>query len=102
MVSLPDRPTKPEQRMSTLPRRSFLAGALASGAGLLATSRRLAGADPAPVHAEVERRHEEATARLQEWIRQPSIAAEGRGIAEGCDLQMRLLREAGFDKVERV
>src|SRR6266540_1664386 len=88
--------------MATLPRRTFLAGALASGAGLLVPPPRLAGADLQPVHAEVERRHGEAVTRLQEWIRQPTIAAEGRGIAEGCDLQMRLLREAGFGKVERV
>jgi hypothetical protein len=30
-------------------------------------------------------------------IRQPSIAAENRGMSEGCDMMMRLLRDAGFD-----
>jgi hypothetical protein len=39
---------------------------------------------------------------LQDWIRQPSIAAENRGMTEGCDLMMRLLRDAGFDKVTKV
>src|SRR5687767_6830891 len=76
--------------MSTIHRRTFLAGALASGAGLVVPPRAAAGVDLQPVHAEVERRHGEAVARLQEWIRQPSIAAEGRGMAEGCDLQMQL------------
>ena len=33
-----------------------------------------------PVLAQVEKRHDEAVKRLQEWIRQPSIAAENRGM----------------------
>ena len=40
--------------------------------------------------------------RLQEWIRQPSIAAENRGMDEGCDLMMRMLRDAGFDEVTKI
>src|SRR5207247_7367387 len=47
-------------------------------------------------------RHDESVRRLQHWIRQPSIAAENRGVSEGCDLTMRLLREAGFDHATRV
>src|SRR5438046_3133146 len=46
--------------------------------------------------------NDEAVRRLQEWIRQPSIAAENRGVSEGCDLTIRLLREAGFDRATRV
>ncbi|PYT26612.1 MAG: hypothetical protein DMG57_20985 [Acidobacteria bacterium] len=30
------------------------------------------------------------------------IAAENRGMTEGCDLTMRLLRDAGFDQVTKV
>src|SRR5207247_2309782 len=62
-------------------------------------------ADPAdiqPVKSEIERHHDEALHRLQESIRQPSIAAENRGMTEGCDLTMRLLRDAGFDQVTKV
>src|SRR5213079_2201962 len=40
--------------------------------------------------------------RLQEWVRQPSIAAEHRGMDEGCELTMRLLRDAGFGQVTKV
>ncbi|TMQ08076.1 MAG: M20/M25/M40 family metallo-hydrolase, partial [Deltaproteobacteria bacterium] len=36
------------------------------------------------------------------WIRQPTIAAESRGITEGRDLTMRMLRDAGFGKVESI
>jgi acetylornithine deacetylase/succinyl-diaminopimelate desuccinylase-like protein len=64
--------------------------------------RAWAAADLKPIYQQVEKRHDEALARLQEWIRQPTIAAESRGITEGCDLTMRLLRDAGFGKVEAV
>src|SRR5215510_7500764 len=59
--------------------------------------------DPrAAIRAEIARRHDEGVKRLQEWVRQPSIAAENRGMSEGCDLMMRLARDAGFDSVTRV
>jgi len=61
-----------------------------------------AGADLKPVWDEIEKRHDEAVQRLQQWIRQPSIAAENRGMTEGCDLMMRLLRDAGFDQVTKI
>src|SRR3954469_4543095 len=83
-------------------RRTFLHGAAAVGAAALLPRRAHAAADLKPIYQQVEKRHDEALARLQEWIRQPTIAAESRGIAEGCDLTMRLLRDAGFGKVERV
>lgn len=83
-------------------RRTFLGGALVSGAALLVPRRAGAAADLKPVYAEVEKRHGEAVARLQEWIKQPSIAAESRGMTEGCDLAMRLFKDAGFQNVEKV
>src|SRR5881227_2783531 len=43
-----------------------------------------------------------SVARLQEWIRQPSIAAENRGVNEGCELTMRMLKDAGFDQVTKI
>ncbi len=58
--------------------------------------------DLAPVYAEITRRHDETVQRLQEWIRQPSIAAENRGVEDGCELTMRLLRDAGFTSVTKV
>jgi acetylornithine deacetylase/succinyl-diaminopimelate desuccinylase-like protein len=83
-------------------RRSFLGTALGSGAALLVARPTLAAKDLKPIYTELERRHDEGVARLQEWIRQPSIAAENRGVAEGCELTMRLLRDAGFQHVERI
>src|SRR5881396_1505575 len=84
-------------------RRSFLKRTAAGAAAVTLTQR----AWPAPddrdrIRAEIEKRHDESVRRLQEWIHQPSIAAENRGVSEGCDLTIRLLREAGFDHATRV
>src|ERR1700690_291471 len=85
-------------------RRMFLQSVIAGGAALTGgrPARGGDGPDAKPLFAEIEKRHGEAVARLQEWIRQPSIAAENRGVDEGCELTMRLLREAGFDRVSKV
>ena len=58
--------------------------------------------DLKPIYAEIEKRHNEAVQRLQEWIHQPSIAAENRGVTEGCQLTMRMLRDAGFGQVTMI
>jgi acetylornithine deacetylase/succinyl-diaminopimelate desuccinylase-like protein len=91
-------------------RRTFLQGAAASavaGAAALAIPSwtrpsALPASDLDAITAEIEKRHEEAVKRLQTWIRQPSIAAENRGVNEGCELTMGMLREAGFDQVTKV
>src|SRR5262245_41628882 len=89
--------------MPDLSRRRFLeAGAVLTAAALTHPRRARADSDVAAIHAEVEKRHDEAVRRLQEWIRQPSVSAEKIGIAECCDLTMRLFRDAGFGKVEKV
>jgi len=84
-------------------RRDFLTTA-AAGAAAVALPRFAHAADPdlAPVWKEIEKRHDESVQRLQQWIRQPSIAAENRGMTEGCDLMTRMLRDAGFDQVTKV
>jgi acetylornithine deacetylase/succinyl-diaminopimelate desuccinylase-like protein len=84
-------------------RRIFLQSAIA-GAVALALPRLTPAVAPdlAPVRSQIEKRHDEAVQRLQEWIRQPSIAAENRGVNEGCDLTMRLLRDAGFTQVTKI
>src|SRR5260370_42565798 len=89
---------------STFDRRAFLQGA-AAGAAVLASTRRVSGADSSDlktVQAEIEKHHDESVRRLQEWIKQPSIAAENRGMTDGCDLTMRLLRHAGVGKLSKV
>jgi len=84
-------------------RRTFLQGALAGAATLAIPHRGLADENTlSPVYAQIEKHHDEAVQRLQEWIKQPSIAAENRGVNEGCDLTMRFLREAGFGQVTKI
>src|ERR1044072_4297927 len=92
--------SRPTQSMN---RRTFLKGA-AVGTAALAYSPRSwsAQSDLDGVRKEIEKRHDEAVRRLQEWIHQPSIAAENRGVSEGCELTMQMLREAGFQQATRV
>jgi acetylornithine deacetylase/succinyl-diaminopimelate desuccinylase-like protein len=98
---------------SPIDRREFLVSTAASAAAL-AWPRHRGGAlewpgavarrddDLSTIRAEVEKRHVETLERLQHWIRQPSIAAEHRGMHEGCELTMQFLRDAGFDQVTKV
>jgi acetylornithine deacetylase/succinyl-diaminopimelate desuccinylase-like protein len=89
--------------MPAYSRRRFL-GTAATSAAALALPRLAFSAEDGfgPVQAEIVKRHAEGVQRLQEWVRQPSIAAENRGMAEGCDLMIRLARDAGFQSVTRV
>ena len=85
-------------------RRAFLETTAAAAAAALALPRETS-ADPddlQPIFTQIEHRHDEAVQRLQEWIRQPSIAAENRGMTEGCDLTIRMLKDAGFGQVTKI
>ena len=89
----------------TVDRRTFLERTAAATAALAwpsaPPSTRRAD-DLVPIFTEIDKHHDEAVARLQEWIRQPSIAAENRGVNEGCELTMRMLKDAGFDQVTKI
>jgi len=88
--------------MTPFTRRDFLE-ATAASAALLAFPRVLLSDDSLDaIQAEILKRHAEGVQRLQDWIRQPSIAAEKRGMAEGCKHMMRLAHEAGFQQVAQV
>jgi len=90
--------------MTPLNRRTFLKGA-ATGAAVLSCSPCAWSAQQAElddIRAEIKKRHAESVQRLQQWIHQPSIAAENRDVSEGCELTMQLLRDAGFQQVKRV
>src|SRR5262249_20643028 len=84
-------------------RRQFL-GAAATSAAALALPRfaSAAAGDADAISAEIQKRHAEGVQRLQEWVRQPSIAAENRGMAEGCEMMMRFAKDAGFQAVTKV
>lgn len=88
--------------MSRINRRDFVLGSAAAGVTLAVRPGGAATSELMPIYREIERRHDEAVERLQDWIRQPTIAAEQRGLEEGCAHLMRLLRDAGFDHVVRM
>src|SRR5579871_5160971 len=100
-------------------RRSFLAGAAAGAAtlamprwahadagGFFSSTYALAPAlleeDQSAIRAEITKRHDETVQRMQTWMKQPSIAAENRGMNEGCELTMQMLRDAGFQQVTKI
>jgi acetylornithine deacetylase/succinyl-diaminopimelate desuccinylase-like protein len=86
-------------------RRKFLQTTAATAAALSLprwTRAAAAASDLGLIFAEIDKRHDESLKRLQTWIHQPSIAAENRGMNEGCDLTMQMLREAGFAQVAKV
>jgi len=84
-------------------RRDFVVGSAAAAAALsLPRLSHAEKADLEPVWAEIEKRHDESVKRLQTWIHQPSIAAENRGVNEGCELTMQMLRDAGFQSVSKI
>src|SRR5712691_1784310 len=98
------RPRTSRHGARSIDRRAFLQDTAAGAVALALPGRTpITHADDlSPVFAQIEKRHDEAVQRLQEWIRQPSIAAEHRGVDEGCELNMRLLRDAGFGQVTKV
>ncbi len=83
-------------------RRQFIKSASAGAVVFAAPGAWASAEDLDPIRAEVKKQHDQTVQRLQRWIHQPSIAAENRGVSEGCELTMELLREAGFQKAARV
>src|SRR5436190_1867214 len=102
--------TRHPPRLSSPPmdRRTFLQATAAGAATLALSQNGLAdnaspsGSDLNLIQKEIEKRHDESVQRLQHWIRQPSIAAEKRGVSEGCDLTMSMLGDAGFGGVTKI
>jgi acetylornithine deacetylase/succinyl-diaminopimelate desuccinylase-like protein len=90
-------------------RREFLHTSLAGAAGLVLTDPLLAGqnakadgSDRDAVRAAIRPRHDATVQMLRDWIAVPSIAAEDLNYPQGAEYMARLVREAGFDRVEIV
>src|SRR5438270_3884465 len=81
-------------------RRAVLKSALAGAASAALPS--FGSEDHAPVYDQIRKRHDEAVQRIQHWIRQPTIAAENVGSEEGVRLMIELLRDAGFQRADRI
>ena len=87
--------------MNTYTRRSFVHTSVSATVALTLAGRSLAATDRSAIYKQAEARHDESVQRLQAWIRQQSIAAENRGMDEGCEFTMQMLRDAGFQQVEK-
>jgi len=88
--------------MLTTTRRHLTGAAVLTVAALALPTTAFSADANSAIRAEVVKHHAEDVKRLQDWVRQPSIAAENRGMNEGCEHMMRLVREAGFQQVARV
>ena len=90
--------------MTEISRRNVL-GAVTSAALVSCVPQRVGAASPADLsllRREIERRHVESVQRLQEWLKLPCIAAENTGYESGVPFFEQMLRDAGFQRVERV
>lgn len=96
--------TKPERRefLQAAGAATFMSAASLAFPRWSFSSSPLAPGQTDALRAEIVKRHDESLKRMQTWIRQPSIAAENRGMNEGCLLMMELLKEAGFSNVTKV
>ncbi|HEX7074530.1 MAG TPA: M20/M25/M40 family metallo-hydrolase [Hyphomicrobiaceae bacterium] len=85
-------------------RRTLIQGALASAAALSAPGAfaALDAGKRSAIKRAVEAGFEASLRRIQDWIRLPTVAAEGLNIEEGADYMARLAKEAGFSRVRKV
>lgn len=85
-------------------RRQVLGGAgAAAGAALLTPAAALAQrGDLDGVRKAAEAGYGASVKRIQDWIANPTIAAEGRNVAGGAEYLGGLLKEAGFQRVRTV
>ena len=87
--SEPEGESRPQDRE----RRAFLQGTVATAVAVALSPWARAETSASnldPVYAEITKRHDESLKRLQDWIHQPSIAAENRGVIEACELTMQI------------
>jgi acetylornithine deacetylase/succinyl-diaminopimelate desuccinylase-like protein len=89
---------------STAPidRRTLLQGA-AAGAALLAPAASLAASgDMEALKKAIAANHDASVKRIQDWIANPSIAAEKRNMPGGAEYMKTLVLDAGFQTAEVV
>jgi len=77
---------------------SSISAALAAALLLLAPSAVSKTPDLSAIEAQVAAQHADGVARLQNWIRLPSIAAEDLGFPEGPEHMAALLKDVGFQE----
>jgi acetylornithine deacetylase/succinyl-diaminopimelate desuccinylase-like protein len=87
---------------SVVDRRGLLHFLLASGAYLALPRTTLASPPYTWAKREIERQHDETIQRILSWIDAPAIASLDTGYEASCNLTMQLLRDAGFQRVNKI
>ena len=87
---------------SMMDRRFLLQGAAASAVLLSqgCATAQVSSADRAMLLKAVTDGHDDTVKRLQQWIANPSIAAENRNMQGGADYMKKLALDAGFQQAE--
>jgi hypothetical protein len=83
-------------------RRGLWAGAAALAPVLAVTDADAATPNRGALRRVVDQQKDENVALLQDWIRNPTIAAEQLNVQEGAEYMARLARDAGFQTAEIV
>jgi hypothetical protein len=83
-------------------RKTFFIAAGTAATIFLSNQQGWSADDLADIKEQIDKQHDQSVKRLQDWIRQVSIAAENRGYPEGADYLIKLLQEAGFDQARQV
>ncbi|HEX5006633.1 MAG TPA: M20/M25/M40 family metallo-hydrolase [Hyphomonadaceae bacterium] len=87
---------------SSIDRRLLLQGAAASAVMLShgSAAAKVSDADRKAIQKAITANHDATVKQLQDWIANPSIAAENRKMTEGADYMKRLALDAGFQQAE--
>jgi len=87
---------------TSIDRRALLQGAAAGAALIAPVSAFAASGDMEALRRAVAANHDASVKRLQDWIANPSIAAENRNMQGGADYMKKLALDAGFQHAEVV
>jgi acetylornithine deacetylase/succinyl-diaminopimelate desuccinylase-like protein len=86
-------------------RRTLIKGAIASAA-TLSSAAAFASAPPAgklkAIRRAADADFERSLARIKDWMRLPTVAAEKLNVEQGADYMAQLARDAGFTRVRKV
>jgi acetylornithine deacetylase/succinyl-diaminopimelate desuccinylase-like protein len=85
-------------------RRAVIQGAIASAAALSTASAFAAGNSGKlqAIRKAVDAQFDSSLRRIADWVRLPTVAAEGLNIEQGADYMAKLATDAGFGKVRKV
>lgn len=83
-------------------RRGLMGAAAFAPVAMMAGSADAATPNRRQLQRAVDAGKDESVARIQDWIRNPTIAAEGLNIQEGAQYMQRLARDAGFANAQIV